>query len=341
MTVDLHSHYLGFDLRTPLVASSSPLTGEIASLLRLEDAGIAAVTLPSLFEEEIVRESLELHAVLEHGTGSFAEALSFFPEMDDYGTGPDRYLELVAEAKARLSIPVVASLNADSLGGWTAHARLIEEAGADALELNIYAVAADPSRSAAVVEAGYLDLVTEIRNAVRLPLAVKLSPYFSSFAHFARAVEDAGADGLVLFNRFYQPDLDLETLEVSPQLTLSEPWELRLPLRWIAILRTQLRCSIAATSGIRDAAGVVKALLVGADAAMMASALLREGPAAVGRVEAALVEWLERNEYDSVAQLKGSVSRDGAEHPAAFERANYMKILHSWRDPDSGAEAPS
>jgi dihydroorotate dehydrogenase (fumarate) len=336
MTVDLRTHYLGLELRTPLIASSNPMTGQLSSLLELEDAGIAAVTLPSLFEEEIVRESLELHHVLEHGAESFGEAMSYLPELDDYGTGPDRYLQLIAEAKERLSIPIVASLNATSTGGWTSYARLIEEAGADALELNIYAVAADPGRSGIEVETEYLELVRAIRESVRLPLAVKLSPYFSSFAHFATAVEEVGADGLVLFNRFYQPDLDLETLTVRPELTLSQPWELRLPLRWIAILRPLLACSLAATTGIADASAVAKALLVGADATMMASAILRDGAGVVRRVEQELVDWLEVNDYTSVVQLKGSVSHEGAEDPAAFERANYVKILHSWSGASSG-----
>ncbi len=330
MTPDLSTRYLGFDLKSPLVASAGPLTSDVDSLLRLEEAGISAVVLPSLFEEQIVHESLELHQVLEHGSESFGEAATFFPELEDYGSGPGRYLDSVERARAHLSVPVIASLNADSTGSWVRYATLIESAGADAIELNIYAIGADPTRASSELEAEHLDLVGEVREAIDVPLAVKLSPFFSSLAHFAVEVAEAGADGLVLFNRFYQPDLDLETLEVAPRLELSQAWELRLPLRWIAMLRPALDVSLAASTGIGDAEAVVKALLVGADATMMTSALLRSGPALVTEIERGLATWLEANEYDSVAQLKGSVSHEGAEDPAAFERANYMKTLASW-----------
>lgn len=330
MSPDLRTHYLGLELRTPLVASAGPLTGEVDSLTRLEDAGIAAVVLPSLFEEQIVHESLELHHVLEHGTESFGEAASFFPDLEDYGTGPDRYLRSVERARERLSVPVMASLNADSAGSWVRYAALVESAGASAIELNVYAIGADPTRPSSELEAEHLDLVAEVRAAIDVPLAVKLSPFFSSLSHFAVEVAGAGADGLVLFNRFYQPDLDLETLEVAPRLELSQPWEIRLPLRWIAMLRPVLDISLAASTGIGDSDAVVKALLVGADVTMMTSALLREGPDLVSEIERGLVTWLEANDYDSVAQLKGSVSHEGAEDPAAFERANYMKTLASW-----------
>lgn len=331
MSVDLTTDYLGLRLRSPLVASSGPLTGEIASLRQLDDAGVGAVVLPSLFEEEIVRESLALDDVLRQGTEAFGESVDYFPELDDYGTGPDRHLALVAEAKAQLSVPVIASLNAISPGGWVHHARLLQEEGADALELNIYTVPTDATRPAADVEGDALALVAEVRRTISVPMAVKVSPYYSSFAHFAHRVEEVGADGLVLFNRFYQPDLDLETLEVEPAIELSRPWELRLPLRWIALLRPSLRCSLAATSGIGSAEGVAKALLVGADVAMMTSALLREGPGLVGRVEQGLRAWMEAHEYDSVRQLRGSVSHAGAEDPQGFERANYMRVLDAWR----------
>jgi len=328
--VDLGSEYLGLALRTPLVASAGPHTGDVDGLRRLEDAGISAAVLPSLFEEEIVRAALQLDDVLEQGAESFGESLSYFPELDDYGSGPQRYLALVAEASERLSIPIVASLNASSRGGWVDHASLIQEAGAAALELNIYAVAADAGRTAADVESDCISLVRDVRAAVSIPLAVKLSPYYSSFAHFAGQVEAAGADGLVLFNRFYQPDLDLETLAVRPVLELSQPWELRLPLRWIAILRPLLSCSIAASSGITGVEGVLKALLVGADVTMMTSVLLREGPALVTRTEQGLAQWLETNDYESVRQLRGSVSYEATDDPGAFERANYARVLHSW-----------
>jgi dihydroorotate dehydrogenase (fumarate) len=326
---DLSTRYLGLSLRTPLVASSSPLTGELDSLRRLEDAGIAAVVLPSLFEEDITEASLSVHRTLEAGAGTFAEALDYHPPRASYDTGPDRYLELVAAAKRALGIPVIASLNGDTAGGWLDHARLIEAAGADALELNLYRVAADPSHSSAFLEARDLEVVAGVRAGIRVPLAVKLSPYFTGLAHFAGRLVEAGADGLVLFNRFYQPDLDLETLEVAPHLTLSSSQDLRLPLRWIGILRGWLKASLAATSGVHTAEDVLKVLLAGADVAMQASALLQRGPALVGALEAALAAWLEEREYDSIEQLKGSVSQCAAGDPEAFERANYRRTLRS------------
>lgn len=328
--VDLSSDYLGLSLRTPLVASAGPHTGEISSLLRLEDAGISAAVLPSLFEEEIVRASITLDDALELGTESFGESLSYFPELDDYGTGPDRYLALVSEASQRLSIPIIASLNARSRGGWIEHATMLQEAGAAALELNIYTVPADPHRTSVDVETDCIALVEAVREAVTIPLAVKLGPYYSSFAHFVTQVEAAGADGVVLFNRFYQPDLDIETFDVKPQLELSQPWELRLPLRWIAIVRPWLTCSIAATSGIGGLDGVLKALLVGADATMMTSALLRQGPELVTRTEEAVSLWMRAHDYESVRQLRGSVSYATADDPEAFERSNYVRVLDSW-----------
>jgi dihydroorotate dehydrogenase (fumarate) len=330
---DLRSRYLGLSLRTPLVASSSPLTGDLDSLRRLEDAGIAAVVLPSLFEEEITHASLAVHGALEAGAGTFAEALDYHPERADYAAGPDRYLELVAAAKRALGVPVIASLNGDTPGGWLDHARWIEEAGADALELNLYQVAADPAHPSALLEARDLELVAAVRAGIRIPLAVKLSPYFTGLAHFALRLTEAGADGLVLFNRFYQPDLDLETLEVAPHLVLSSSEELRLPLRWIGILRGRVKASLAATSGVHSAEDVLKVLLAGADAAMQASALLQRGPGLVVELEAALARWLEEREYESVEQLKGSVSQRSAEDPEAFERANYRKTLRSWSSP--------
>lgn len=331
MDPDLATSYLGMDLRTPLVASAGPHTGELVSLLRLQDAGISAVVLPSVFEEELTHESLELDRMLEHGAESFGEALSYFPEMPDYGVGPDKHLRLVEQAKSRLEVPVIASLNADSPGGWTSYAQMLQEAGADAIELNIYAVAADPGRPAAEVEASYLEMIAEVSGSLRVPVAVKISPFLSSLSNFAARAAEAGADGLVLFNRLYQPDLDLETLEVVPRLELSHPWELRLPLRWLAILRPQLQISLAATTGVGDAEAALKALLVGADAVMMTSALLRHGPGLVTRIEQDMKRWITEHNYDSVAQLKGSVSHAGAPDPAAFERAQYLRTLASWR----------
>jgi len=330
VSVDLRSDYLGLALRTPLVASSSPLTGSLDGLRRLEDAGAAAVVLPSLFEEEITETALAFHGALEAGVGTFAEALDYLPAFGTPAVGPDAYLELVAAARRALAIPVIASLNGTTPGGWTAYARAIEQAGAHALELNLYQVAADPDEAAAEVEARDLELVVVVRGAVRIPLAVKLGPFYSAFAHFARRVVAAGADGLVLFNRFYQPDLDLEALEVAPHLVLSGPDELRLPLRWIGLLRRRVDAWLAATSGVHGAGDVLKALLAGADAAMMASALLRHGPTHIRGVEAELARWLEEREYESVEQMKGSLSQDAVPNPDAFERANYLRTLRSW-----------
>jgi dihydroorotate dehydrogenase (fumarate) len=327
---DLTTEYLGLALRSPLVASSSPLTGDLDGLRRLEDAGAAAVVLPSLFEEEINFESSELDRLLETGAETFGEAPSYFPELDDYNTGPARYLELVANAKRALGIPVIASLNGTSPGGWLEHAKLIEEAGADALELNVFVVAADPDTTAESVESGYCELVRSVRRDVRIPLAVKIGPYFSAFAHTARALVEAGADGLVLFNRFYQPDLDLASLEVSPRITFSTSEELRLPLRWIGILHGQISASLAATSGVHTAVDVLKVLLAGADVAMMASALLERGPRQIARLEREILEWMEEREYASVRQLRGSVSRRAVPDPGAFERGNFMKALKSY-----------
>ena len=335
MTVDLRTRYLGLDLRSPIVASASPLTGEPASARLLEQAGAAAIVLPSLFEEELLFEDMEINRSLEAGTDSFAEALDYFPNIESFAGAGDRYLERLRQIKAKAGIPVIASLNATTAGGWVRYAKLMEDAGADALELNLYHVAADPARSAADVEAADLALVAAVRTSVRIPLAVKLSPYYSSMANVARHVIDAGADGLVLFNRFYQPDLDLDTLEVVARLDLSQSWELRLPLRWIAILRPQLgpKASLAATSGVGSATDVVKALMVGADVAMMTSAILRNGPDKIRTVEAGLRTWMSENEYKSVSQLCGSASSAAVEDPSAFERANYMRTLRSWSAP--------
>ena len=326
----LSTRYLGLDLRTPLVASSSPLTGDLAGLRRLEDAGASAVVLPSLFEEQLTAESLQIDRLLETGAETFGEALGYFPALDDYNTGPDHYLELVQKAKEVLDVPVIASLNGTTPGGWLEHARWLEEAGADALELNLYAVAADPEETAWSLETRLREVVVAVRRELAIPIAVKLSPFFTALAHTARELVGAGADGLVLFNRFYQPDLDLETLEVLPRLVLSSSDELRLPLRWIALLRGQVKASLAATSGIHTRDDVLKALFAGADVAMLASALLRWGPEHLGRLEKELVEWLAAREYESVEQLKGSLSQRSVADPAAFERANYVRTLKSW-----------
>jgi len=331
---DLRTRYLGFDLRTPLVASAGPLTGRLDTLLRLEDAGIGAVVLPSLFEEELVSESLQLHDVLEYGTEQFGEALSYLPDPGFYDIGPERHANLVEGAKARLSVPVIASVNATSPEAFARYASILTDAGADAVELNLYAVPANPDVGSESVEAGYLEAIRHVRAAVTVPVAAKLSPFFSSTGHFARRAVEAGADGLVLFNRFYQPDLDLESLDVLPIVELSHPFELRLPLRWIAILRSRLPdVSLAASSGVHDGLAAVKALLVGADVTMMTSALLRNGPEHVGTVESVLDSWLDAHDYESVDQLRGSFSQSAAPDPSTFERANYLRVLSSFHLP--------
>ena len=335
MTVDLRTRYLGLELRSPIVASSAPQNRDPAAVARLEQAGVGAVVLPSLFEEEILAEEIGLNRSLEQGTEHFAEALDYFPAVEGFIGAADRYLADLAQVKAGASVPIIASLNATSTGGWVRYAQLIQEAGADALELNLYRVAADPTRTAVEMESADLELIAAVRASITIPLAVKLSPYYSAFAHFAAAAARAGADGLVLFNRFYQPDLDLDSLDVVPSLVLSEAWELRLPVRWIAILRPQLGpdVALAATSGARSGEDVVKGLLVGADVVMMTSALLRNGPEHVATVEGELRAWMTEREYESVDQLRASASAATAGDPAAFERANYMATLRSWVAP--------
>jgi dihydroorotate dehydrogenase (fumarate) len=327
---DLTTQYLGLRLRTPLVASSSPLTGDLDQLRRLEDAGAGAVVLPSLFEEEIEHEATEVDRMLETGAETFGEALSYFPELETYDTGPDRYLELVSRAKEALGIPVVASLNGITPGGWLEHAKLIEEAGADALELNLYLVAANPETTAAEVEARNCEIVAQVRRTTRIPLSVKLSPFFTALAHTARELVAAGAQGLTLFNRFYQPDLDVESREVVPRLALSQSEDLRLPLRWVGILHGRVEASLAASSGVHTVEDVVKVLLAGADVAMLASELLARGPARLGEIRRQLAEWMEEREYASVAQLRGSVSQRSVADPTTFERGNYVRTLRSY-----------
>ena len=333
MSVDLRTTYLGMELANPIVPSASPLGQRIDTLRRLEGAGAPAVVLPSLFEEQIQHEELQLHGVLETGAESFPEALSYFQELDDYNTGSDAYLRHLELTKRELSIPVIGSLNGISTGGWLGHAKRIQEAGADALELNIYFVAADPNESGASVEQRYVELVEAVRGEVAIPLAVKIGPFFSSVGHVAVRLVAAGADGLVLFNRFLQPDIDLETLAVDPTLHLSTPDELRLPLRWIALLRDAIDASLAATSGVHTAEDAVKLLLVGADVTMMASALIRHGPEHLTDVLEGLSTWMAGHDYGSVEQLRGSLSRENSPHPVTFERANYTQALTSYVSP--------
>jgi dihydroorotate dehydrogenase (fumarate) len=330
MSVDLNTKYLGMDLKNPLVISACPLTQDMDALRRLAEAGAAAAVLPSLFEEQIEHEEVSLSDVQDFGTESFAEALSYFPEPGDYRTGPQAYLELIAEAKKAVSIPVIASLNGSSKGGWLRYATMMQDAGADALELNVYFVAADLELTGRDVESRYLDLVMAVKESVSIPLAVKLGPYFSSMGNMARRLADAGADGLVLFNRFIQPDIDLEDLETSSKLVLSNPYELLVPLRWIAILHGRVSASLACTSGIHDAAGMLKALLVGADVGMVASVLYKQGIEQVRAILDGVTAWMEEKKYESVEQLRGSMSRENCPDPSAFQRGNYMKALTSF-----------
>lgn len=331
----LTTTYLGLELRSPLVASASPLTGKPDVAARMQEHGAAAVVLPSLFEEEIVRHDTDLLLSLEQGSHHFAEALDYFPDLPRFETSAERYLRLIEESKARLEVPLIASLNAFSTGGWEKYARLLEEAGADAIELNLYRVAADPEKSCADVEAEDLAVVAAVRHAVGVPLAVKLAPYYTALANFVRNVVRSGADGLVLMNRFYQPDVDPHAHEVVSRLELSHPWELRLPLRWMAILRPQVagRASLALTTGIASGVDAVKALMAGADVCMMTSAVLREGAAHFATVERELLDWMDEHEYETVAQVRGSLSYTAADDPAAYERANYLRVLHSWTTP--------
>jgi dihydroorotate dehydrogenase (fumarate) len=325
--MDLSTTYLGLKLRTPLVPSASPLSEDLDNVKRLEDAGAAAVVFHSLFEEQIRLEDHELAHHLTHGTESYPEALTYFPEPAEFHVGPEVYLAHIRKARETVAIPIIASLNGSTPGNWTRYARLIEQAGADALELNIYWIPTDPRATAAEVEDVYVRIVESVKAEVTIPVAVKLGPFFSNFANLAARLDDAGADALVLFNRFYQPDIDLENLEVKPNVLLSTPMAMRLPLRWIALLHGRVRANLAATGGIHRAADVLKMLMAGADVTMLCSALLRHGIPYLSVVERDLRNWLEKHEYDSVSQLKGSLSQKNCPDPTAFERAQYMRAI--------------
>lgn len=329
--MDLRTTYMGMELQHPIVASASPLSGSVASIKRLEDAGAAAVVLFSLFEEQLKHESAALEYLMTAGTESFAESLSYFPEVDDYTVGPDRYLELVRQASEAVDIPIIASLNGITNTGWIEYARLMQEAGARGIELNIYYIPADLTTSGREVEQRYIEIVKAVKAAVSIPVAVKLSPFFSAIGSMAKALDDVGADALVLFNRFYQPDFDLDKLEVAPNLQLSTPDEIRLPLLWIAVLHGRLRASLGATRGVHSPVEVVKYLMAGADAVMTTSALLKHGVDYLGTLREGLRTWMEMRRYESVAQMKGSMSQRNVSDPTAFERANYIKTLESYK----------
>jgi len=325
--MDLSTSYLGLKLRTPLVAAASPLSEEIDTIKQMEDSGASAVVLYSLFEEQLRQDSVELALHMEHGTFSTPEALTFFPEPEEFRLGPDEYLKHISAAKQAVKMPIIASLNGSSSGGWTQYAKAIQQAGADALELNIYYIPTDMNLSSSDVEQNYLDILKAVKASVTIPVTVKLSPFFTNFANMARRLDEAGANGLVLFNRFYQPDIDLETLEIRPNILLSTPMAMRVPLRWIALLYGKLRANLAATSGIHRASDVLKMLMAGADVTMLCSALIRHGVRQVGVIERDLVAWMEEHEYTSVTQLKGSLSQKNCADPSAFERAQYMKAI--------------
>lgn len=327
----LTTNYLGLPLKNPLVASSSPLSHTVDSIQRLEDAGASAVVMYSLFEEQITFDSLYVDHYLRSNKDSFAESLSYFPEMDKYNVWPDEYLNLIRRAKESVDIPIIGSLNGVSIGGWTNYATLIEDAGVDALELNVYYVPTSLEITGREVEDIYVDMLRQVKRSVTIPVAVKLSPFFSSVANMSKRLVDHGANGLVLFNRFYQPDLDLENLEVAPRLVLSNSDELRLPLRWVAILYGRIMADLALTTGIHSRDDVLKGLMAGAKVTMMASELLQNGMRRIKEILRELEEWMEEHEYESVAQMIGSMSQQHCAEPAAFERANYMKTLDSFQ----------
>ena len=329
--MDLSTTYLGLTLRTPLVPSASPLSEEIDNIKRMEDAGASAVVLYSLFEEQMVQERFELYDRLTQGTESFAEALTYFPQPPQFHLGPEEYLNHIRKAKAAVAIPVIASLNGTSVGGWTSYAKQMQQAGADALELNVYYVPTDMELSVDEIEQTYVDILTAVKSVATIPVALKLGPFFSNMARMARRLDQAGADALVLFNRFYQPDIDLEALEIRPHVLLSTPQALRLPLTWIGILYGRIRANMAATSGIHQATDVLKMLMVGADVAMLCSVLLRHGIEQIRLIERGMRKWMVEHEYKSVQQMKGSMSQQNCADPAAFGRALYISTLQSYR----------
>lgn len=329
--MDLSTSYLGLKLKNPVVPSASPLSYSVESVKAMEEAGASAVVVYSLFEEQINHESGELDHFLSKGTESYAEALSYFPAQSEFRLAPSEYVKHIGNLKKNVDIPIIGSLNGVSTGGWIKYAKIIEEAGADALELNLYYVAADPKLSGNDIENLYIDTLMAVKKNVNIPVAIKLSPYFSSMSNIAKKLDDAGADALVLFNRFYQPDFNLDKLEVEPELTLSTNWEMRLPLRWISILRGNVKADLAATSGIRNHEDVIKMMMAGADVAMVCSELLANGIGRITDILKGIEKWMTENEYSSIQLMKGSMSQKKCADPAAFERANYMKTLQSFK----------
>lgn len=328
--IDLNTQYMSLALKNPLVASASPLNESMDNLRRMEDSGIAAFVLPSLFEEQLTLESVLIDQDLSRGADEFAEAITYLPNLESYNTGPEGYLELIRRAKQAVAIPVIASLNGTTPGGWVRYARQMEKAGADAVELNLYSMETDPHKSSKAVEDSYCELVRQVKASLQIPVAVKLSPFFSSMTHMAKRLDDAGADALVLFNRFYQADFDIESLEPEPRLVLSDPCELPLRLHWVAILYGSLRPSLAITGGVHSAKDVVKCMMAGAEVAMMTSALIQNGVRYPRRMLDDLVRWMTEHEYESIQQMRGSMSYRAAPNPGAFERSNYMKMLSSY-----------
>ena len=328
--VDLSTTYLGLQLKNPLVASASPLSKKVESVQKMEEAGISAVVMYSLFEEQIIHESRALDHYLNLGTYTYAEALTYFPEMEHYNIGPESYLELIGKLKKAVQIPIIGSLNGVSSGGWVEYAHRIQEAGADALELNMYYVATDANQTAADLEKAYVELVRDVRSKIHIPLAVKLSPYFTNLPNLTRHLVDAGANGLVLFNRFIQPDIDIETLDVVPNLQLSTSQELRLPLRWVAILYGRTHADLALTSGVHTSQDIIKSVMAGASVAMVASEFIAHGSGRATTMLTELEDWLQKYEYESIVQMRGNMSQKSVAEPSAFERANYMKALTSF-----------
>jgi len=328
--IDLTTKYLGLKLKNPLIVSASPLSEDIGNIRRMEDSGAAAIVLPSLFEEQINVESNTLDKFLQQGTESFAESLTYIPDLTGYNFGPGGYLELLRRAKQAVGVPIIASLNGSSTGGWIEYAKEMQEAGADALELNVYLISTDPETSGAEIEQVYIDLVSQVKASLRIPVGVKIGPYFSSLPHTARRLVEAGANALVLFNRFYQPDFDVENLEVVPNLILSTPHELLLRLNWVAVLYGKIQADLAVTGGVHTGLDVLKSMMAGARVAMMTSALFKNGIGHLATVRAELLKWLEEHEYDSIQQMQGSMSQRAVSDPSAFQRANYVKVLSSY-----------